>query len=158
MAFGERMTKYTGWAKDSEQYRKMIDILETFYECVKDQVKAEYLSKYDSSHTNPCPYEYYEIKDEYPGNTCSTKSNFFVVEEVTKEEETLPWKEAFIRYTDIQYNTIPRMSLKQWLNMWGRLCYGAAGISDFPIWVQLLPELFFDVGDRDGRLIKIWKI
>ena len=58
MAFGERMTKYTGWAKDSEQYRKMIDILETFYECVKDQVKAEYLSKYDSSHTNPCPYEY----------------------------------------------------------------------------------------------------
>ena len=74
------------------------------------------------------------------------------MEEVTKEEETLPWKEAFIRYTDIQYNTIPRMSLKQWLNMWGRLCYGAAGISDFPIWVQLLPELFFDVGDRDGRL------
>jgi len=115
MAFGERMTKYTGWAKDNEQYRKMIDILETFYECVKDQVKAEYL-----------------------------------MEEVTKEEETLPWEEAFARYTDIQYNTIPRMSLKQWLNMWGRLCYGAAGISDFPIWVQLLPELFFDVGDRDG--------
>ena len=58
MAFGERMTKYTGWAKDSEQYRKMIDILETFYECVKDQVKAEYLSKYNSSDTNLYPYEY----------------------------------------------------------------------------------------------------
>ena len=52
------MTKYTGWAKDSEQYRKMIDILETFYECVKDQVKAEYLSKYNSSHTNLYYSEY----------------------------------------------------------------------------------------------------
>ncbi len=69
------MTKYTGWSKDSEQYRKMIDILETFYECVKDQVKAEYLSKYNRSHTNLCPYKY--IKDQYPGNTCSTKSNFY---------------------------------------------------------------------------------
>ena len=52
------MTKYTGWSKDSEPYRKMIDILETFYECVKDQVKAEYLSKYNSSDTNLYPYEY----------------------------------------------------------------------------------------------------
>ena len=78
---------------------------------------------------------------------------FIAVEEVSEEDCMIPWKEAFIRYTDIQYNTIPRMSLKQWLNMWGRLCYGAAGISDFPIWVQLLPELFFEVGDRDGRLV-----
>ena len=69
MAFGERMTKYTGWAKDNEQYKKMIDILETFYECVKDQVKAEYLSKYSSSPTNLYPCESL-IKDEYPGNTC----------------------------------------------------------------------------------------
>ena len=57
MAFGERMTKYTGWAKDNVQYKKMIDILETFYECVKDQVKAEYLSKYNSSPTNLYPCE-----------------------------------------------------------------------------------------------------
>ena len=41
------------------------------------------------------------------------------------------------------------MNLQQWLNMWGRLSYGSAGISDFPIWVQLLPELFFHVIDRD---------
>ena len=61
------MTKYTGWAKDNEQYKKMIDILETFYECVKDQVKAEYLSKYYSS---PTIYISIKIKDEYSGNTC----------------------------------------------------------------------------------------
>jgi hypothetical protein len=33
--------------------------------------------------------------------------------------------------------------------MWGRLCYGSAGISDFPIWVQILPDIFFKVIDRD---------
>ena len=42
-----------------------------------------------------------------------------------------------------------KMNLRQWLNMWGRLTYGSAGISDFPIWVQLLPEVFFKVIDRD---------
>ena len=46
LAFGERMCAYTGWGKDSIEKRRMLDILETFYECVRDQVKAEYLSKY----------------------------------------------------------------------------------------------------------------
>lgn len=48
------------------------------------------------------------------------------------------------------------ISLAQWLNMWGRLCYGAAGMSDFPIWVQLLPKMFFDAIDQneDGILSK----
>ena len=35
--------------------------------------------------------------------------------------------------------------------MWGKLCHGAAGISGFPIWVQLLGHLFFDTIDRDGK-------
>merc|ERR1719192_255856 len=39
--------------------------------------------------------------------------------------------------------------VNQWLNMWGRLCRGAAGISGFPIWVQLLAIVFFEVIDRD---------
>ena len=43
------------------------------------------------------------------------------------------------------------ISLNQWLNMWGKLCHGAAGISGFPIWVQLLGHLFFDTIDRDGK-------
>ena len=33
--------------------------------------------------------------------------------------------------------------LDYWLNMWGKLCYGSAGLSDFPIWVQLLPKIYF---------------
>ena len=76
---------------------------------------------------------------------------FSLDEKTTDEECQIPWKEAFNRYKDIQFNVIPRMSLKQWMNMWGRLCLGSAGISDFPIWVQLLPELFFEVADRDGN-------
>merc|ERR1719499_1360135 len=59
----------------------------------------------------------------------------------------LPWSEAFKRHGNVDTS---RMSLNQWLNMWGRLCLGSAGISDFPIWVQLLPELFFEVADRDA--------
>ena len=45
LAFGDRMCEYTGWKKDSAHYQRMRDILDTFHECVRDQVKAEYLSK-----------------------------------------------------------------------------------------------------------------
>ncbi len=43
------------------------------------------------------------------------------------------------------------ISLVQWLNMWGRLTYGSAGLSDFPCWVQTLPGIFFRVIDKDGN-------
>jgi len=53
-----------------------------------------------------------------------------------------------IKYSDAK---MPKtMNVVQWLNMWGRLCYGSAGISDFPIWVQILPDIFFGVIDRDN--------
>ena len=29
--------------------------------------------------------------------------------------------------------------------MWARLCRGSAGMDDFPIWVQLLPRVLFNV-------------
>ena len=29
--------------------------------------------------------------------------------------------------------------------MWSRLCRGSAGMDDFPIWVQLLPKVLFNV-------------
>ena len=79
--------------------------------------------------------------------------NFFnlVDEKTTDEDAMIPWKEAFDKYKEIQFNVVPKMSMKQWMNMWGRLCLGSAGIADFPIWVQLLPELFFEVADRDGN-------
>ena len=59
----------------------------------------------------------------------------------------IPWEDAFHKYSDAKMEK--SMNLKQWLNMWGWLCYGSAGISDFPIWVQILPDIFFKVIDRD---------
>merc|ERR1711974_470790 len=61
------------------------------------------------------------------------------------------WAEAFARAREVDTSN---MTLTQWLNMWGRLCYRSAGISDFPIWVQLLPSVFFDVMDKscDGTV------
>lgn len=41
------------------------------------------------------------------------------------------------------------ITLNDWLNMWGKLCRGSAGISGFPIWVKLLCQIFFDTIDRD---------
>merc|ERR1711988_2095624 len=32
-----------------------------------------------------------------------------------------------------------------WLHMWARMCKGSAGIDDFPIWVQLIPRVIFNV-------------
>jgi len=40
---------------------------------------------------------------------------------------------------------VTSVTLQAWLNMWGRLCQGSAGIDDFPIWVQLLPRVMFNV-------------
>merc|ERR1712032_1134832 len=37
------------------------------------------------------------------------------------------------------------VSLNSWLHMWARMCQGAAGIDDFPIWVQLIPRVIFNV-------------
>merc|ERR1712064_103023 len=37
------------------------------------------------------------------------------------------------------------VTLKNWLNMWARLCRGSAGMDDFPIWVQLLPKVLYNV-------------
>lgn len=55
------------------------------------------------------------------------------------------WAEAKSKYD----TSVDNISLNQWLNMWGRLCRGTAGISGFPFWVQLLGIIFFEVIDRD---------
>ena len=48
-------------------------------------------------------------------------------------------------------------NLQQWLNMWGRLTHGSAGLNDFPCWVQLLPSIYFRVmdNDNDGIISKV---
>ena len=46
---------------------------------------------------------------------------------------------------------VDKITRNQWLNMWGKLCRKASGISGFPNWVQLLAHVFFTTIDRDGR-------
>jgi len=48
------------------------------------------------------------------------------------------------------------VTLSGWLNMWARLFNGAAGMDDFPIWVQLLPNILFEVqgGKKNGCITK----
>merc|ERR1711934_494423 len=40
---------------------------------------------------------------------------------------------------------VDSVSLNSWLHMWARMCQGAAGIDDFPIWVQLITRVIFNV-------------
>jgi len=55
------------------------------------------------------------------------------------------WTEA-LRAHKVDTSNI---TLNQWLNLWGRLCRGTAGMSGFPIWVQVLGDIFFDTIDQD---------
>merc|ERR1712083_343255 len=55
--------------------------------------------------------------------------------------EDRTWEEA-LRPSKI---VIESVTLNQWLNMWAKLCDTSAGISDFPIWVQLIPKILFAV-------------
>jgi len=62
------------------------------------------------------------------------------------------WEEA-MKPNKLQMDTI---DLNGWLNMWAKLFDGAAGMDDFPIWVQLLPTILFAVqgGNKDGYITK----
>lgn len=67
-------------------------------------------------------------------------------------EEIKTWEEAL----KVKKIDVSQITLQQWLNMWGRLCHRASGLNDFPIWVQLLPKIFFEIidQDKDGILEK----
>ena len=56
-------------------------------------------------------------------------------------KEDMTWEEA-LKPNKV---TVTSISLKSWLNMWARLFRGSAGMDDFPIWVQLLPRVLFNV-------------
>ena len=67
-----------------------------------------------------------------------------MLEQVQRERKPLSdnitWDEAF-RPSKVSVTSV---SLKNWLNMWSRLCRGSAGMDDFPIWVQLLPKVLLN--------------
>jgi len=62
------------------------------------------------------------------------------------------WDEA-LKPNKLKMNTI---DLNGCLNMWAKLFDGAAGMDDFPIWVQLLPTILFAVqgGNKHGYITK----
>jgi len=68
-----------------------------------------------------------------------------MLEQVKRENqpgnENITWEEAF---KPCKVN-VTSVTLKNWLNMWARLCRGSAGMDDFPIWVQLLPKVLYNV-------------
>ena len=77
-----------------------------------------------------------------------------LMEQVIKETSQSTYAKGFDSWAEAlkpRKIDADNISLNQWLNMWGKLCRGAAGISGFPIWVQLLGILFFDTIDRDGK-------
>lgn len=48
---------------------------------------------------------------------------------------------------------VESITLNQWLLMWAKMFNGAAGINDFPIWVQILPKMLFKVVAKDKNCI-----
>jgi len=68
----------------------------------------------------------------------------------TEGLENRTWEEALAP----RKLTPSRVTLQAWLNLWGRLCQGSAGIDDFPIWVQLIPKILFNaITASDGNNI-----
>jgi len=67
-----------------------------------------------------------------------------MLEQVQRERkyaDNMTWEEA-LRPNKVSVTSV---NMKNWLNMWSRLCRGSAGMDDFPIWVQLLPKVLFNV-------------
>jgi len=69
-----------------------------------------------------------------------------LLDQVKKEKDSeglehRTWEEALAP----SKMSITHVSRSAWINMWARLCKGAAGMDDFPIWVQLLPTVLFNI-------------
>merc|ERR1712018_803960 len=56
-AFTEKLRSFAGWNKDSNEYRALIDVNSTFYECICDQVKAEFKATDVSDSEAMIPWE-----------------------------------------------------------------------------------------------------
>ena len=59
------------------------------------------------------------------------------------------WEDAR-RPLPADWHTGATVSLATWLNMWGGLCHNASGLGDFPNWIRTIPDIFFDLIDRDS--------
>ena len=68
-----------------------------------------------------------------------------------RKEDNKPktWEDAR-KPLPADWHTSATVSLTTWLNMWGGLCHNARGFADFPSWIRTIPDIFFDLIDRDN--------
>ena len=71
-AFVEKMRAYAGWEKGSKQAAHLKDVEATFYECVQDQIKAEYLGRL--MHAAGCVHTHNTTRICYNNNNINTSS------------------------------------------------------------------------------------
>merc|ERR1711962_713365 len=64
-----------------------------------------------------------------------------MAEKDTEGLENRTWEEAMAPSKLV----MDSVSLASWLHMWARLSKGSHGIDDFPIWVQLIPRMIFNI-------------
>merc|ERR1711971_988143 len=90
----------------------------------------------------------WELDDPQYLAVCDNNRVFFecLLEQVLAERnkeglEERSWAEALAPSKVV----VDSVSLSSWLHMWARMCKGSAGIDDFPIWVQLIPRVIFNV-------------
>jgi len=143
----------------SFQLEKMTFFFQKFFDCNKNGV----LEKRDFAELNErlrkiAGWE----KDSEDYNRLVDNSSVFlecVLDQVRSEHsqfceglEFRTWEEA-MKPNKLQMDSI---DLNGWLNMWAHMFDGAAGMDDFPIWVQLLPTILFAVqgGNKEGCISK----
>merc|ERR1711934_384000 len=64
-----------------------------------------------------------------------------MAEKDTEGLENRSWEEAMAPSKMV----MDSVCLSSWLHLWARLSKGSHGIDDFPIWVQLIPRMIFNI-------------
>ena len=125
----EMFRSYCGYDKTNPRYLRMVDVMGAFYDCMVEHVTQEKMRNADAEGFDT-------VSNIFISNWIHLKFRCFCFQ---WEEALKPHK---VDTTDVNKD--------QWLNMWGKLCRGSAGISGFPDWVKILGTMFFDIIDRDG--------
>jgi len=118
--FGTKILEFTQWPENSTVSRFMREVNETFYQTILEK-KVQWL--------------FQDEEDQQEHNEMNE------MDELAEEMEN----------QDIQdKGNENKISKELWLHMWERLTYGSMGMQDFPVWLQLLPKVLFEVVDFKG--------
>ena len=124
----EKLRKHCKYQKTDQHHFRNVDVFETVFDSLKEQASQEKGRTLLPS---------YEIAKQIKQNSEAV--------EATAARRT--WEEAL----KARPPSPQQVTLDNWLNMWGKLCYGAAGLEDFPHWIRCLPDILFDAMDRDSE-------